>query len=63
VYYINGNVQEPALLPHPPAETAAETFWRKVAVPAVAAGVGLAFLGQAGAFAKQLLDGEDEFEE
>jgi tetrathionate reductase subunit B len=63
VYYINGDVQQAALLPHQPGYTTAETFWRKVVVPAVAAGVGLAFLGQAGSFAKQLLDGEKDFED
>jgi tetrathionate reductase subunit B len=63
VFHINGEVQLPALLPHAPVYAAAETFWQKVAVPAVVGGVGLAFVGQAGAFAKQLLDGENEFED
>lgn len=60
IYYINGDVLRPELLPREPTYTAAETFWRKVAIPAVAAGVGLAFVGQAAAFAKQLLEGEEE---
>ncbi len=63
IFYINGDVQQASLLPRLPGYTTAETFWRRVAVPAVAAGVALAFLGQAGAFAKQLLDGEHDFEE
>jgi tetrathionate reductase subunit B len=63
VYYINGDVRVPALLPRAPGYTTAEGFWRTVVVPAVVAGVGLAFVGQAGAFAKQLLDGENEFED
>ncbi len=63
IYYINGEVMRAELLPREPAYTAAESFWRKVAIPAVAAGVGLAFLGQAAAFGKQLLDGEKDFEE
>lgn len=63
VYYINGDVLQAGMLPREPYYTAAETFWRKVAVPAVIAGVGLSFLGQAAAFTKQLLEGEEAFEE
>lgn len=62
-YYIHGNVLEPELLPREPRYTAAETFWRKVAIPAVVAGIGLSFLGQAVAFTKQLLEGEKEIDE
>lgn len=62
VYYINGDVMQASLLPHEPVYTGAETFFRKVAVPAVLAGVGLSLLGQAAAFGKQLVDGEEEFE-
>jgi tetrathionate reductase subunit B len=63
IYYINGDVMESGVLPREPRYTAAETFWRKVAIPAVVAGVGLSFLGQAAFFTKQLLEGEKEFEE
>ena len=63
IYYINGDVLESGLLPHPPNYTPAETFWRKIAVPAVLAAIGGAFLGQAAAFTKQLIEGEKEFEE
>jgi len=63
IYYIHGDVMESGVLPREPRYTAAETFWRKLAIPAVAAGVGLSFLGQAAFFTKQLLEGEKEFEE
>jgi len=63
IYYIHGDVLDSGVLPREPRYTAAETFWRKLAIPAVAAGVGLSFLGQAAFFTKQLLEGEKEFEE
>lgn len=63
VYYVNGEVQQASLLPRAPRYTAAETFWRKAAVPAVLAALVLSFLGQAAAFTRQLLTGEKEFEE
>ncbi|MBI3362776.1 MAG: 4Fe-4S dicluster domain-containing protein [Chloroflexi bacterium] len=63
VYYINGDVSHPSLQPHEPEYTVAESVWRSLFVPAVLVGAGLAFAGQAVAFAKQLLDGEKEFEE
>jgi tetrathionate reductase subunit B len=63
IYYINGDVMQASLLPREPSYASAETFWRKVAIPAVVAGVGLSFLGQAVFFAKQLVDGEKDFEE
>lgn len=63
IYYIHGDVLEPDMLPREPRYTAAETFWRKIAIPAVVAGIGLSFLGQAAAFTKQLLEGEKEIDE
>jgi tetrathionate reductase subunit B len=63
VYYINGDVSHPSLKPHEPEYPMAERAWRGLFVPAVLLGVGAAFAGQAVAFAKQLLDGEKEFEE
>ncbi len=64
IYYINADVQQSSLVPKEgPQYTLAEDGWKKVLVPAVAAGVGLAFVGQAFMFSRQLLHGEDEFEE
>jgi tetrathionate reductase subunit B len=63
IYYLNGNVQQAGLLPRAPRYTAAETFWRKAAVPAVLAALAASFLGQATAFTRQLLAGEKEFDE
>jgi tetrathionate reductase subunit B len=63
IYYINGNVLDSSILPSDPRYTLAEEGWKKVLVPAVAAGVGGAFLVQAAYFTKQLLEGEKEFEE
>jgi hypothetical protein len=63
IFYINGDVQDKSIAPHAPQYTAAESFWRKFAIPAVLAGIGAAAIGQAAAFTKQLLDGEKEFEE
>jgi tetrathionate reductase subunit B len=63
VYFINGDVQDPALAPRAPQYTAAESTWRSVLAPAVLAGLGLSFLGQATFFTKQLLEGEKEFDE
>jgi tetrathionate reductase subunit B len=63
IFYINGDVIESSLIPRDPHYTAAEKVWKGVLVPAVLAGVGLSFLGQAAAFTKQLIDGEEEFEE
>jgi tetrathionate reductase subunit B len=64
IYYINADAREmEKLSPREPRYTVAETFWRRLAIPAVLAGVGLSFLGQAIAFTKQLLGGEEDFEE
>jgi len=63
IFYINGDVQDKSIAPHAPQYTAAESFWRKFAIPAVLTGIGAAAIGQAAAFTKQLLDGEKEFEE
>jgi tetrathionate reductase subunit B len=63
IYYIHGKVQQAGLAPEAPEYTSAETFFRKVAIPAVIAGASLAFLGQAAAFTKQLVEGEEEFDE
>jgi tetrathionate reductase subunit B len=63
IYYINGDVLESGLVPQPPTYTPAETFWRKVAIPGVLATISAAFLAQAAAFTKQLIEGEKEFEE
>jgi len=63
IFYINGDVQYTSLLPQMPTYTLSEQGWKNVLVPAVAAGVGLAFLGQAAMFTKQLLQGESEFED
>jgi tetrathionate reductase subunit B len=63
IYYINADVLQAGLLPRPPRSPAAAEIWRKVAVPAVLTGIGLSFAAQAGAFAKQLIEGEEEFEE
>ena len=63
IYFINGEVLDPQVMPHAPTYTAAETGWRTSLIPAVLAGIGLSFLGQATFFTKQLLEGEKEFEE
>lgn len=64
IYFINGEVQHEGIVPKDaPQYTLAEEGWRRLAIPAVAAGVGLAFAGQAVMFTRQLLRGEDEFED
>jgi nitrate reductase beta subunit len=64
IYFINGEVQHEGIVPKDsPQYTLAEEGWRNIAIPAVAAGVGLAFAGQAVMFSRQLLRGEDEFED
>jgi tetrathionate reductase subunit B len=62
LFYINGDGLDEKVLPRAPRYLTAEKFFNKVAVPAVIGGVGLAFLGQAAAFAKQLISGEEDFE-
>ena len=63
IYYIHEKVLQAGLAPEAPEYTSAETFFRKVAVPAVIAGIGAAALGQAAAFTRQLVEGEEEFDE
>ncbi len=64
IYFINGDVQYEGIVPRKgPEYTFSEEGWRKVAIPAVAAGIGLAFAGQAVMFTRQLLHGENEFED
>ena len=61
IYFINGEVLEDAsVLPRDPRYPAAETTWKEILVPAVLAGIGLSFVGQATFFTKQLLEGEKE---
>ncbi len=62
IYFING-VVDASIAPRDPRYTLATEGWKQVLVPLVAMGVGGAFLAQAGFFAKQLIEGEKEFEE
>lgn len=63
IFYINGNVQHSSLQPQMPTYTFSEEGWKNFLIPAVAVGVGLACLGQAVMFTKQLIQGENEFED
>ena len=64
IYFINGVVEQESVVPRKgPQYTWTEEGWRQVLVPAVAAGVGLAFAGQAVMFSRQLMRGENEFED
>ncbi len=63
IYFINGEVTDAALMPREPQYTLAEQSWKYALVPAVLAGIGLSFAGQAAFFTKQLVEGEKEFEE
>jgi hypothetical protein len=63
VYYLAAIDPNNAGWPQPKAPTSAEVFWQKVAVPGTKLAIGLAIIGQAIAFARQLLGGESEFEE
>jgi tetrathionate reductase subunit B len=63
VYFINGEVDDSSLQPRDPVYTAAQESWKTLLVPAVLAGIGLSFVGQATFFTKQLVEGEKEFEE
>jgi tetrathionate reductase subunit B len=62
IYYINDPVDEQQLAVTEAIMPTADSFY-KLVVPAVLAGVGLTFVGQAVAFAKQLREGETEFDE
>jgi len=56
-------VSQAGILPGDPKYTLAETGWKKVLVPLIAAGIGASFLVQATFFTKQLIEGEGEFDE
>ena len=56
-------VSQSGFLPRDPHYTISQVGWKKVLVPAIFAGIGAAFLVQAGYFTKQLIQGEKEFEE
>ena len=63
IYYINDPVDEQQLAVAAPQMPASETIYQKLVIPGILAAVGVMFLGQAAAFAKQLRKGESEFEE
>ena len=63
IYYINDPVDEQKLAITAPEMPPADAFYQKFVIPAVIAGVGAVFLGQAAAFARQLTKGESEFED
>jgi tetrathionate reductase subunit B len=56
-------ISQSGVLPRDPRYSLAETSWKKVFVPLLAAGIGASFLVQATYFTKQLIEGEKEFEE
>ncbi len=63
IYYINDPVDEQKLAVTAPQMPASETIYQKLIIPGILGAVGVMFLGQAVAFAKQLRKGESEFEE
>ncbi len=63
IYYIKGDVMDSSILPRDPRYTLSETAWKNVLVPAVFTAIGASFLVQATYFTKQLIKGEEEFEE
>ena len=74
IYFINGNIGESIKIAHPvmmdetslprdPQYTLSMEGWKKILVPAIAAGIGASFLVQAIYFTKQLVVGEKEFDE
>ena len=63
IYFINGEIDDPSIQPRDPRYTFAQESWKTLLVPAVLAGIGLSFAGQATFFTKQLVEGEKEFEE
>jgi tetrathionate reductase subunit B len=63
IYFINGEIDDPSIQPRDPRYTLAQESWKTLLVPAVLAGIGLSFAGQATFFTKQLVEGEKEFEE
>jgi hypothetical protein len=62
IYYINDPVDEQKLAVTAPQMPASEAIYQKLVIPGILAAVGVMFLGQAVAFAKQLRKGESEFE-
>ncbi len=63
VYYLEPIEEDNQSWPEAKEMTPAETFWRKLATPGTKLAIGAMVLGQASAFAKQLVSGENEFEE
>jgi tetrathionate reductase subunit B len=63
IYYVNDEVDAEKLAVHAPEMPAADSFYRRIVIPGILAAAGLTFLGQAGAFARQLVKGESEYEE
>ena len=63
IYFINGEIDDPSIQPRDTRYTLAQESWKTLLVPAVLAGIGLSFAGQATFFTKQLVEGEKEFEE
>jgi tetrathionate reductase subunit B len=62
-YYLEPPDAASDVWPRPTEPTAAEAFWQRVAVPGTKLAIGAAVVGQAVAFAVQLLKGESPFEE
>lgn len=62
-YYLEPLEAESEVWPQPTEPTTAEAFWQRIAVPGTKLAVGAAVVGQAVAFAAQLLKGENVFEE
>ena len=63
IHYINDTVDEKSLAITESVMPAPDAFYKYVVIPGVLAAVGATFLGQAAAFAKQLTQGESEFED
>ena len=65
IYYLGLKDVPAGLLPLPtrPVLEASGAFWKNIAVPAVVGMIGLTFVGQAVAYANQLLKGEEELDE
>ncbi len=63
-YYLSPpETSQVQVTPEPRDPVPAEEFWKAFALPLVKVLIGAAFVGQAGAFVLQLLQGENEFEE
>ena len=63
VVYLEPVEEDNQSWPEAAAMTPAEVFWRKLAVPGTKLAIGAMVLGQAAAFVRQLISGENEFEE